>query len=78
MVYRITHTLTIQYTSSFLVDNLSLFIHYLVIFQKVLTDSKVIALNLLLRRLNRIRQHLMLDLFTVFHTKRVKHSHQTL
>jgi len=50
---RISHILTVKDSASFIVDDLSLFIHYLVIFKQVLTNTKVIALNLLLSLLNR-------------------------
>ena len=50
---RISHILTVKDSASFIVDDLSLFVHYLVIFKQVLTNTKVIALNLLLSLLNR-------------------------
>ena len=75
---RISHILTVKDSASFIVDDLSLFIHYLVIFKQVLTNTKVIALNLLLSFLNRTGKHLMLDLFAVFHTKCIKDIHQSL
>ena len=45
---RITHALAVQSLLPLRVDDLSLLIHYLVIFQQVLTNTKVVILNLLL------------------------------
>ena len=74
----ITHILAIQHTSSLFVDDFSLLIHNLVVLQQILTNCKVIALNLLLSFLNRTGKHLMLDLLAFFYSKRLKHLHQSL
>ena len=75
---RITHVVSVQYMTSFFINNFSLFVHYLVIFQQVFTNSKVVAFYLLLCFFNRTGKHLMLDLFAVFHTKCIKDIHQSL
>ena len=73
----ISHALSVQNTTSFLINDLSLLIHNLIVFQQILTDSKVIALDLLLCFLNRTGEHLMLDLFSVLYTQCVEYTHQT-
>ena len=50
---RISHILTVKDSASFIVDDLSLFVHNLIVLQQILTNTKVIALNLLLSLLNR-------------------------
>ena len=74
---RIAHVISIQHMASFFVNNLSLFVHYLVIFQQIFTDSEVVALDLFLCFFNRTGKHLMLDLLAVFHTKCIEHIHQS-
>ena len=78
VVNRIPHALSVQHPAAFPVDDLPLFIHDLVIFQQVLTDSEVVALYLLLRLLNGAGKHLMFDLFVLFHAQRIEHAHQLL
>ena len=51
---------------------------YLVIIKKILTDTKVVKLNLLLSFLNCIGKHLVLNLFILCNTKRCKDLHQSL
>ena len=75
---RIAHVLSIQYAAALLVDNLSLIVHNLIILKKILSDTEVVALNLLLRFLNRRCQHLMLDLLTFRNTECVENVHQLL
>ena len=75
---RVAHILSIQDAASFFIYNLPLLIHDLVIFQQILTDSKVVAFYLLLRLLNSRRQHLMLDLLAFFNTQFRKYVHQPL
>ena len=75
---RVAHILSIQDAASFFIYNLSLLIHDLIIFQQILTDSKVVAFYLLLRLLNSGRQHLMLDLLAFFNTQFRKYVHQPL
>ena len=53
MIDGISHAFPVKHTAAFFVDNLSLFIHNLVIFQKILTDTIVVELDLLLRLFNR-------------------------
>jgi len=78
MINGIPHTLAIQNPTPLFIYNFSLLIHNLVIIQKILTNAKVITLYLLLRSLNSARQHLMFNLFSVFHSKCIKHIHQLL
>ena len=75
MVDGIPHTLSIQYPASLLVDDLSLLVHYLVVLQKVLPDSVVVELDLLLRLFDGSGKHLVLNLLAVLNTKRIEHAH---
>ena len=72
----IPHALAVQHTPPLRIDDLTLFVHYLVIFQKVLSDAEVIAFNLLLGRFDGIAEHLMLDLLILRHTHGVEHIDQ--
>ena len=76
LVNGIAHALTIQYTSTLLIDDLSLVIVDLIVVEQVFTDSEVVALDLHLSLLNGVRQHLVLDLLALGYTQRVKHIHQ--
>ena len=73
-----THILTVENLTTFFVDDLTLFIVYLVIIKKILTDTKVVKLNLLLSFLNCIGKHLVLNLFILCNTKGCKDLHQSL
>ncbi len=74
----VAHALTVEHAPPLGVNDFPLLVHHLVILQQVLADAKVVALNLLLRRLNRARQHLVLYLVAVLHAQRVEHVHQPL
>ena len=78
LVDGITHVLTVKYLTTLLVDDLSLLIVNLVIVEKIFTDSEVVELNLLLRFLDGVGEHLMLDLLILLNTKGCKHFHQSL
>ena len=71
------HALALQDTAALFIDQFSLLIVNLVIFQQVLTNSKVVGLDLLLCLLNSIGKHLVFDLFILSHTKRCEYFHQT-
>ena len=74
----VTHTLAIQYPAALRVDDLTLLIHNLVILQQILTNTEVVALNLLLSLLDGIGKHLMLNLLIFRHAQGVENAHQTL
>ena len=74
----IAHTFSVQYTETLCVDDLSLLIHNLIVFQKRLSDTIVIAFDLLLGCLDRLCQHLMLDLLSFLDTERIEHRHHTI
>ena len=74
----IPHVFSIQYLAALFIDDLSLLIHNLVVFQKILTDTKVIALNFLLSLLYSARQHLMFNLLALFYAQCIEYIHQTL
>jgi len=78
LVDGITHVLTVKYLTTLLVDDLSLLIVNLVIVEKIFTDSEVVELDLLLRFLDGIGKHLMLNLLILLNTKRCEHFHQSL
>ena len=78
LIDSVAHALAIQHPAPLAIDNLALLVHDLVILQQVLTNAEVVALDLLLRLLNGVRQHLMLNLLILRHAQRVEHSHQTL
>ena len=76
IVDRIAHALTVEHAASLSVNDLSLFIHDLIILKQVLTDTKVVDLQLFLCCLNGIGKHFVLDLLAVFYAQRVEHSHE--
>ena len=73
LVDRVAHALSIQHASSLLVDDLSLFVHYLIVLQQALTDAEVVVLDLLLCRLDRFGQRFMLDLLSFRDSQRIEH-----
>ena len=75
LVDRIPHVFTIQDSPALFIDDLSLFVIYLVIFQQVLTDTVVVALDLLLGFFNGAGKHFVLDLLIFRHTQRLEHVH---
>ena len=78
MVDGIPHTLSIQYPASLLVDDLSLLVHYLVVLQKVLPDSVVVELDLLLRLFDGSGKHLVLNLLPIRNAQSIEDGHQFL
>ena len=78
IINRIAHALAVKNTASLAVDDLPLLVHYLIVLQKVFTNTEVIALYLLLGFLNGAGEHFVLDLLSVCDTQRVKHTHQAL
>ena len=78
LVDGIAHVLTIQYLATLFVDDLTLLIVNLVVIKKILTDTEVVKLDLLLCLLDCIGKHLVLDLLILSYTKGSEHLHQTL
>ena len=76
--HNVAHVVIVQHAAALAVDDLALLIHDLVIFEDVLTDAEVVALDLLLRLLNRGGEHLVLDLLALLHAQRVEDAHQAL
>ena len=73
----IPHGLAVQNTQTLCINDLTLLIHDLVIFQQVLSDTKVVILDLFLCTFDGVGKHLMFDLLAFFHAKRIEDTHQT-
>ena len=71
----IMHALALQDTAALFIDQFSLLIVNLVIFQQVLTNSKVVGLDLLLCLLNSIGKHLVFNRHTIFMRQCIEHLH---
>ena len=52
-----TNTLTHQCVTTLLIDNRTLLVHDVIVFQQTLTDTEVVFFNLLLGTLDTIRYH---------------------
>ena len=65
----------VQHTFSFAVDDLSLFIHDLVIFQEVFTDGKVVALHLFLGVFNGLGKHPRFNGLILCHAHGINYLH---
>src|SRR5699024_3026280 len=74
----IAHILAVKHLTTLFVNNLTLFVVYLVVIEKILTDTEVVALDLLLRLLDRVGKHLVLDLLVLGNAQRSEDLHQTL
>ena len=74
----IPHGFSVQDLTSFLVDDLPLLVHDLVIIQQILTNTKVVALDLLLGVLNGIGQHLVGQFLVFGDLQGVEHIDHTL
>ena len=73
-----TDTLSHQGMTTLLVDNSTLLVHHIVIFNQSLTDTEVVLLNLLLGTLNTLGNHRTLNHLTILETKLVHHIGNTL
>ena len=83
----ILEVFTIQNLVALCIDDFTLFVHNIVELQYVLTNTKVVILNLLLCFLDRLADRLMLDFFSFWnsqcivytdHSFRSKQSHQII
>ena len=74
----ISHALAVENPSSLSVNDLSLLVHNLIILKQIFTDTEVVCLQFFLCCLYRIGKHLMLQLFPVCNTQRIKSSHKTV
>ena len=77
LIDSIPHTLPVKNTAALLIDNLALFIHDLIVFQQILTNAKVVALNLLLGIFNGACEHLVLNLLPLWNPQRIEHIDQS-
>ena len=73
-----TDTLTHQGVTTFLVDDGTLFVHHVIIFNQTLTDTEVVLLNFLLGALDTLRDHRTLNHLTLLETQTVHHGGDTL
>ena len=73
-----TDTLTHQSMTTLFIDNRTLFIHYVIIFQQTLTDTEVVFFNLLLSTLNTIWNHWTLNTLTIFKAESIHYLSNTL
>ena len=72
------HVFSVQNPASLFVNDLTLLVVNLVIFQQVLTDSVVVALDLLLCFLDGTGEHFVLNLFIFRNAQGFEHGHQLL
>ena len=73
-----TDTLTHQGVAALGVDHVSLLVHHVIVLDQALTDTEVVLLNFLLRVLDRLADHRVLNHFALLHTQSVHHSGYTL
>ena len=66
--------LTHESVTTLLVDNGTLLVHHVVIFEQVLTDTEVVLLNLLLCALDALRNHGALDTLAILEAELVHNS----
>ena len=64
--------------AAFLVDDVALGVHHVVVLDDVLADVEVVALDLRLRRLDGARHHAALERHVVFHAELLHHARQPL
>ena len=72
------HILAVQNLTTLRVDHLTLLVVHLVIFQQVLTDRKVVGLDLLLSLFHELGNGLMLDFLPLRNAQCVIYTHDTL
>ncbi len=70
--------LAVEHLLALLVDDLTLGIHDIVVFQHVLAHLEVAALDVLLRVLNGVGEHLGVDGRVLVDTERIHHVHDAL
>ena len=73
-----TDTFTHQSVAAFGVNNGTLLVHYVVIFQQSFTDTEVVFFHLLLCTLDRVGDHLVLDHFAFLETEFVHYTGNTV
>ena len=71
----VTEVFAVEYTFSFAVDNFTLFVHNLVVFQQMFTNGKVIAFYFLLSIFDGFCQHACFDGFIFTHAHGVNQFH---
>ena len=74
----IPHVVAVQHFAALRIDDLPLFIGYLIVFQQVLTDTVVVVLDFLLCLLDGAGQHLVFNLLSLRHSQCIEHVHQTV
>ncbi len=72
------NTLTHQGMATLRIDNVTLLVHYIVVLYQSLTDTEVILLHFLLRTLDRVGNHRMLNHLALFEAHLVHHGCNTL
>ena len=75
---RVFHVLAVEDFAPLGVNQLTLFIHDLVVLKELFTDAEVVALDLFLCGFDRLGEHFVLDLLTILHAERLKDAHHTL
>ena len=72
------HIIIIKYTTTLSIDNLTLFVIYLIILKEALSDSEVVTLSLLLSSLNSFCKCLMLYLLSFRNLEGIKYCHHSV
>ena len=73
-----TDTFTHQRMAAFRVDNRTLLVHNVVVFQQTLTDTEVVFFYLLLGAFDRIGNHFMLNHFAFLETESIHYACDTV